>query len=89
MFDNKSTIRYVIFNFRKSAFPFGEKVGKLWKIHYDFHKILILIRKEQKCIVKDGVKIRRAYTLYIIKLIRQTNSNRNLYTLFEDDSDNK
>ena len=30
------------------------------------------------------------YTLYIIKLIRQTNSNRNnFYTLFEDGSDNK
>ena len=30
------------------------------------------------------------YTLYIIKLIRQTNISRNnFYTLFEDASDNK
>ena len=39
---------------------------------------------------KRWSQIRKAYTLYIIKLIRQTNTNRNnFYTLFEDGSDNK
>ena len=67
MFDSKSTVKYVILGFRYFAFPFGEKGGKSWKIHYYFHKILTLIRKEQKCIVKDVVKIRRTY-IYSVRL---------------------